>query len=146
MLPWEYTLLRFLSAPPANEEDTILLTCCLKLLTILVPLYTVEDKFCWVITILKDSGQCLPNLMLSEFSPEHHEIAHLNRELLSLISICVWHEQQYFDLHLSTFGGNLTTGSWFYLTKIIADNLKFNNGDPFYNLGMCFLLNFFGVC
>ncbi|KAF2899192.1 hypothetical protein ILUMI_06979 [Ignelater luminosus] len=130
--PWEYSFSRFLNAPPANEEDMLLLIAVIKFLTILVPLYTLKDQPCWITATLKNSSHCLPNILQVDSSPEF-ELKILHQELLNLITVCVWHEQQFFDLRLPS-PDEVPSGSWLHIIEIISDDLKFNDTQHFYNL------------
>lgn len=93
---------------------------------------SVSDKECWIVTILKDNTQCLLDLLSTDSTSEENKI--IGQELLKLITVCVCQEQHYLDFYTANFTTNFKP--WTHVIKIIADILKFNDSQHFYNLGM----------
>ncbi|XP_031350383.1 rotatin isoform X3 [Photinus pyralis] len=129
---WESNFTRFLNTPPATEEDNLVLMAVLKLLSKLVPFYSLQDDTCWIVTIFKTPSHVLPNLLQIESSPDF-EIKPLHQELLYLITVCVWHDQHYLDLHCVR-PPEAQTSAWLHIIKTISENLKFTESQHFYNL------------
>lgn len=153
---WEYTFNKFLSASATTEDDVLLLSVIFKFLSKLVPLYTLEGKLiyfvqiefrrlileqpCWVVQILKSSTYNFPNLLQVDSLIEF-DLKILHQELFNLITVCVWHEQRCCDLHSPKSYDKASL--WLPVVNIIADILKFNETQHFYNLGRTSVYLFF---
>ncbi|KAK5645259.1 hypothetical protein RI129_006559 [Pyrocoelia pectoralis] len=130
--PWESNFVRFINTPPGTEEDKFVLIAVLKLMSKLVPFYSLQDEACWIVTIFKTPSHLLPSLLQIESSRDF-EIKPLHQELLNLITICVWHDQHYLDLH-SVKSLEVQIRTWLHIINTISENLKVTESQHFYNL------------
>ncbi|KAJ8960100.1 hypothetical protein NQ317_012332 [Molorchus minor] len=96
-----------------------------------MPFYKQQEYECWIVTILKDNSQCFLDLLtVDNTTDEENKI--LSQELLTLVTICVSQQQHYLD-YLTPCPAK-SQKPWTNIIKIIAENLKFNDTQHFYNL------------
>ncbi|XP_017780002.1 PREDICTED: rotatin [Nicrophorus vespilloides] len=134
-MPWEKTFEKFLNTPPSSPEDNLILAQVFQFLTLLVPTLKGISGFAWIQGILKNRNHMICDLLSSE-EPKEPDTKLLMHGLLDLIITCVCAEQNYLDFHIVNREDANESGSqtWSFLVEIIAEHLKFNDAQHFYNL------------
>lgn len=121
-LPWKDTFDRFLSAPPANEDDTHLLVELLQVLILLLKLYKDD---CWIKKMLFNSRHHLVKLLQHEV---HNDRRAVSLELLNLISEVITLSEDQIT------SDTKPTQNCIFMINVFTENLKFNDSGQFYNL------------
>lgn len=98
---------------------------------------------CWITSFLILPSHYLNDLLQIDHSKEEEKLLH--QELLSLITSCVYQEQNYLDFFVSNRekDGHVL---WIHVISALTETLQFNDAH-FYNLGNSFHnLKFLDFC
>ncbi|XP_060527472.1 rotatin [Cylas formicarius] len=128
---WESSFRRFLQTLPSSKEDVYLLKTVIRLLLVLIPFYKQTGSN-WISCFLKDPTQCLLDLLYTE-NLSDDELKDLSRDILKLVALCVSQEHHYLDYVNSCPVAN-SQPNWNHVIQAIAENLKLNDSQHFYNL------------